>query len=701
MQVLLGTKRNPLAADALISSLRPLNLSGTLYIGYPIVAAADEHVFVDALLTCVEHGMVAFDLEPPISSHPAERQDSIYAALLQRLIAFRPLRDGRKLAFPISVVTFASSVEQTSVDPPVVTGATVASYLLETCDPISAELLKAIDSSIQRVTSIKPQRRRSNVRTSTSKGAILKRIEAEIATLDQWQKTAAIETPEGLQRIRGLAGSGKTVVLALKAAYLHTQHPDWTIAVTFSTRSLYQQFTDLITRFTFEHIGDKPDWENLKLLHSWGAARRSGIYSEIATANGVAPMAFLESKQRFGSQEAFRGICEELLSVVKGKPPVEIYDAVLIDEAQDLPQAFFELIYLSTRPPKRIVWAYDELQNLSAYTMMPPQELFGLDATGQARVGDLQNVVNAPRKDVVLPVCYRNTPWALTVAHALGFGLYRQEGPVQFFDDPQLLLEVGYEVAAGRLAPGAQVVLQRSPASAPQYFDQLLDKTEIVRGFGFTNAEAQANWVAEQVENNLGVDELEHEDILIVIADPIRAQQLAAPIMRALSARGIPSHLAGVTSSVDELFTAQSVAISGIYRAKGNEAAVVYVVHSEYADGRLETQKRRNILFTAITRSRAWVQICGVGSGMQTIAAETKRVKDNNYKLSFSVPTEDQLQRIRRIHKDRSKQEVAEVEKATSQLRRALEMLQTGDLDIQNLPEDVRRALRDLKIDEL
>src|SRR5262249_3041585 len=158
-----------------------------------------------------------------------------------------------------------------------------------------------------------------------------------------------------------------------------------------------------------------PDWEKLKIVHSWGAARRAGIYSEIAMAHGVSPIAFLESKQRFGSQEAFRGICEELLSVVKGKPPVEIYDAVLVDEAQDLPQAFFELVYVATRAPKRIVWAYDELQNLSAYTMMPPQELFGLDVSGQPRVGNLQNQDGAPRRDVVLPVCYRNTPWALTV----------------------------------------------------------------------------------------------------------------------------------------------------------------------------------------------------------------------------------------------------------------------------------------------
>jgi superfamily I DNA and RNA helicase len=86
------------------------------------------------------------------------------------------------------------------------------------------------------------------VQKSNSKGAILKAIEKEIANLDQWQKKAAIEVPDGPQRVRGLAGSGKTVVLALKAAYLQAQHPDWNIVVTFHTRSLSQQFKDLIER---------------------------------------------------------------------------------------------------------------------------------------------------------------------------------------------------------------------------------------------------------------------------------------------------------------------------------------------------------------------------------------------------------------------------------------------------------------------
>ena len=43
-------------------------------------------------------------------------------------------------------------------------------------------------------------------------------------------------------RAKTTAGSGKTIILALRAAYLHTQNPEWKIAITINTRSLKGQF---------------------------------------------------------------------------------------------------------------------------------------------------------------------------------------------------------------------------------------------------------------------------------------------------------------------------------------------------------------------------------------------------------------------------------------------------------------------------
>ena len=119
------------------------------------------------------------------------------------------------------------------------------------------------------------------------------------------------------------------------------------------------------------------------------------------------------------------------------------------------------------RGPKRIVYAYDELQNLGSYSMTPPAELFGVRNDGQPNVPDLETAEGTPRRDIVLPVCYRNTPWALTTAHAVGFGIYRRQGLVQFFEDPHLLEEVGYRIRSGSLEAGSNVELESTAELIP------------------------------------------------------------------------------------------------------------------------------------------------------------------------------------------------------------------------------------------
>src|ERR1039457_965631 len=285
-----------------------------------------------------------------------------------------------------------------------------------------------LNAAIERVANIRPKSKRTIAQTPASKGSILKQIENQIANLDSWQKAAAIETPDGPQRIRGLAGSGKTIVLALKAAYLHGEQPDWKIGVTFHTRALKQQLKGLIRRFYFEDYREDPNESSLLVMHSFGSLGESGIYSEICRAYGIMPRDFGYAKRTYGWSGAFQGICAELLKEVEKNPKI-VFDALLIDEAQDMPREFLRVAYLCTKD-HRIVWAYDDLQNLGDYQMRSLRETFGEDAGGNALV-TLTNQPKQPRQDIILPKCYRNTPWALVTAHALGSGIYRDPKMVQ------------------------------------------------------------------------------------------------------------------------------------------------------------------------------------------------------------------------------------------------------------------------------
>ena len=194
-------------------------------------------------------------------------------------------------------------------------------------------------------------------------------------------------------------------MLALKAAYLHTQHPEWRIAVTFNTRSLKEQFRRLINTFVIEQAGEEPVWSNISVLNAWGAPgapERSGLYYQFAKAHGLEYTDFQAARRKYSYDGAFAGVCSEALMATAAKKEKHLYDVILIDEAQDFSPPFFQMCYSMLSEKKRLVYAYDELQSLTDSSLPPPEELFGKKADGTPRV-----IFNAPtpgqaQQDIIL-----------------------------------------------------------------------------------------------------------------------------------------------------------------------------------------------------------------------------------------------------------------------------------------------------------
>jgi superfamily I DNA and RNA helicase len=78
------------------------------------------------------------------------------------------------------------------------------------------------------------------VRKASTQGAAIRMLDSNIALLDDQQMKVALQIPPGPQRIRGLAGTGKTILLAMKAVNIHKNFPDKRILFTFHTQSLYK-----------------------------------------------------------------------------------------------------------------------------------------------------------------------------------------------------------------------------------------------------------------------------------------------------------------------------------------------------------------------------------------------------------------------------------------------------------------------------
>ena len=715
LEIIFGSSGQSPLEVKLREIIQELNPTGTLYFYYPIFEDAEGQSSADALLVSDEYGLVVFDLSASsydLGRDPNDwieeinfRQDEIFRNIQRKLFSNRDLVEKRTLVIVPEIITVLHEIPDCKFgdDLNIVTPDSLAD-LVTKFEPFPKKYKCALNASIQRTTTIKPRMKRTNVKSASSYGHALQEIEKQIANLDEWQQQSAINFPEGPQRIRGLAGSGKTIVLALKAAYLHAKYPEWNIVVSYYSKALRQQFRDLIRRFMFETTNDEPDWSKIQVIHSWGSISEPGLYSEIAHHYDLQLVSRREANNRYGDM-AFDGICRDVLDYIKkyniSDPK---YDAVLIDESQDLPASFFRLIYAATRPPKRIVWAYDELQTLGAYNMASPEELFGRDEFDQPRV-ELRNRPDRPTQDIILPICYRNTPWALTVAHGLGFGLYRRtlsqdESPiVQMFDDPKLWKEIGYEVIHGALELGSQVSVRRDPNNTPDYYsdrkESLIQSDDAIKFETFSDSIQQAEWIARDIKLGLEKQELVHEDFLIVLPYAYTARSEYGYICDALRKYDIPSHLVGIVSSRDEVFRSDSIAVTHIFRAKGNEAPMVYFANSHECYDGFQLAKRRNILFTGITRSRAWVRVCGVGKKSALLTEEFMRIVDSNYNLNFVYPTDYQLKGIRRIHRDRSKEEQRKFDKRIDDFSETIELIKSGELPVSAMPlslqEDVRR----------
>lgn len=687
--VVRGRITNLVAVQELIPIMQDISSpldTATLYLGYPLSANADSTVTVDALYVSSKVGIVAFiftklhDREEII-----EEQGALYFQLTNTLTQYPSLRKGRFLAVNPTVITIVPTARLCTNE---------AGYILSTFENLHTIIneLPDFDSSfypvlvesLQRIASIKPRKKRDNVQKHGSKGDIIKKIEKEIANLDQWQKKAALEIVSGPQRIRGLAGSGKTIVLALKAAYLHSQYPDWDIAVTYYTRSLWQQYRDLITKFVFEFSRDEPNWDKLHLYHAWGSQSERGIYAEIAHSIGQIPTNFTNARLKYGRDRAFSGICNELdMMLPENYRPM--YDLLLIDEAQDMPASFFRLVYKSVKDPKRIVWAYDELQNLSAAAMPTIKDMFGVDENGRSIV-ELKNEINEPMQDIILPVCYRNPPWILALAHSLGFGIYRKE-LVQHFDALTLWEDIGYKVESGSLEFGKQVKLARRQDATPSYFKDLLDPKDVIKTFDFDNVDEQYNFIAQEIRKNITEDELDPDDILVIFPSVISAKSQYQRFAQHLARYSISSMLAGVTNDRDYFRIPGSISCATIYRAKGNEAPMVYVLNADSCYEGLELIKLRNTIFTALTRSRAWVRIAGVGSEMEGLIQEINKFIEKGYVLDFTIPTKKEMEHLRTINRERSTSDSKKIEEAQKGVRTLLEMVHKGEIDASQIPE--------------
>lgn len=699
--VIKGVTSKQVLAEELISILNEMNLDGYFYLGYPVLGGMDGKIKVDALLVCRQCGLVIFDLEMSSEEDSVSKialLDDLYNNMEARLKRYGYLSNRRKLQVPINVICYAPRYKADGED--IYSSAEKLQECLESLSWEESEnYYDKLLEAVQMISQIKKRGNRANLQNISSKGSKLKELENQISCLDKYQSKAVIETIEGVQRIRGLAGSGKTIVLALKVAYLYTMYEDKVIAVTFNSRALKGQFIQLITNFIIENTNEEPDWSRIRIIHAWGSRNSEGLYFNFCRVNNLVCYDYNDACQKFGRNAlAFDRVCQEAVDTVVDPEP--LYDVILVDEAQDFSKYFLQMCYMSLPKENRmLVYAYDELQSLDNKSVDSPEKIFG-STHGKPNV--VLDNSNGKAEDIVLSKCYRNSRPVLITAHSLGFGIYRKKevreetALVQLFEDKKLWEDIGYTIKEGAIKDGETVTLYRTDENSPAFLENHSSIDDLIQFRKFDTVEKEAKWIVENIEKNLKEEELRYQDIMIIHPDPSVTKSYVAQIRVMLMERNIKSHIVGVQTTPDDFFQEDSIAISQIYRAKGNEAAVVYLINADLCAKGINLSRKRNILFTAITRSKAWVRVSGLGEDMELLMNEYQEVKDRNFQLQFVYPNELQRQNMRIIHRDMTQNEVREIKRSNSVLADVLAKIQKGDIQKEDLDENTINMLKEV-----
>ena len=597
-----------------------------IYYGYPIIDENDEKEYVKGIIITKKKIIILYEHEDEISSYGS--------SLISHLSADKTL-------FKITM-NYTKYVEQFDV---------MSSDFKKMKDIFQSEEvvfdgedIKKINRSLQVAFNLTSEDDRQVTSMSTM-GAKIKERNTYIGNYDSTQFNMVHSPLNSHQRIRGLAGSGKTILMLKKLAFLHYNYPDLKMAFVFYTTSLKQDVEKKFKDFykDYDRYGT-PDMSKVSIFHSWGGGRRRGFYSDLCERYDKNPLTYADAKTQATYVDPFEYVCSDLIEYIHQEKKSGIYDFVFVDEAQDFGINFFKLCLSVLKEADLehtklstgyLVYAYDELQSLREETKIPSKnEIFGSSQLC---------------KDINLKKCYRTPVEILTSAHAIGLGVYRNvdpmiEHPLVNLADEKTLIDTGYTNLSGQFEEGKEVILKREEEKKGV-------EIEMPQSFQLEAEEYAA--AATKMLDLIQFEDIMPKDIMIIDLDERYVGQDHAHFSKIfreeLQKRNMKDHDIRI-NLVDKnnpvrVKIENAIPYTTIYRAKGNEANLVFILNCNSISLSFRNSTARNKIFTAMTRAK-W-QVWLYGKDMEDYSHELTQVKTNDYMLKFNYPTEEQRKAIK------------------------------------------------------
>ena len=390
--------------------------------------------------------------------------------------------------------------------------------------------------------------------------------------------------------IRGVAGSGKTVVLAeLVARYLHRYPADQRprVGVTCFNRTLVPFLAQKIAVAWHGNGHDADDpLPPLTIKHLNGliwSLKEAGWpfqYIGVNTLPEATPRALAYRAQIAAFAQVQPMLYQQLC-----------FDALFVDEAQDLEPAEIALLSDLVKPDpttgeKTLVLCYDDAQNLYGRTR-PVWRDIGLNVA----IGDRSRVMRR---------CFRNSRQTVELAFNVLLG---SRAPADLRVHTRQYADVGY-------LREHNLVIEEEDYFQVRFAERNGD-APVVQTFATRHAEQ--DWLVAQIAQLIEVEAVRPEDILLIAEQPRLPVLDLAGLLNRLQRR-LPNltahHGYGERENKDGyLFVPDQLTIASVYSAKGYDAPLVFLLG---ADLFAYTKEGRAAFYVAATRAKYRLTITGV-----------------------------------------------------------------------------------------
>lgn len=350
--------------------------------------------------------------------------------------------------------------------------------------PLEADELKTLRYLIF------PEVRIQSVRANAACALRTQQQTEMIRALDLEQERTAKSILEGHRILKGVAGSGKTLVVSCRAKYLKKLKPEWRVLIVCYNMSLCQYLEQLLA------VSEGEPSQGIEVYHYHGLVK-------MLTGANLRKLSS-ESNPQWDSR-----IGTILREEIAGGRLTHKYNAILIDEGQD-----FAIEWLQS-----LTELLDETSDSLLFCLDPAQNIFGRKVSFKSVGIKVQG-----KRPISLKKSYRNTAEILSVARTFS---KVQDTKVQPDEDAAIESEV-FPVDADQHGPLPQIVCGKSiPEQIHAILDIIYQATEsgtyswcdiavLNAEFGFARDFSDAfrsrfgddklYWVTKSRENKLNLD---------------------------------------------------------------------------------------------------------------------------------------------------------------------------------------------------